>query len=222
MRSPQCKLVVAFLLTFGVVVWAGCSVDFSASEPDMFACDDDDDCLDPDFVCGEQGFCDEPQFDTPNNNDDNDEEELVCDMGDPDYPPEEPLDIDEVCDGTDTNCDGHIDIIFCDDEGECPGSTRDPEGTTLRFECNEELEPPQCEAFPPNTFEVGCNEPVPCDSSVGEYQEVFEKCGGTAPNPSDNTGNNNNGNDGTNADGNGNDAANNGGDDEGEEGDDGG
>lgn len=189
MKSAFHLLIVAFLITFGAGVWAGCSVDFSASEPDLFSCDDDSDCLDPEFECSDEGFCDEPQVVEPGNNDNGNGEDLVCDPNDPDYPPEEPLDIFEACDGTDTNCDGEIDVIYCDD-GSCPSATEDRHGTRLNYRCNDQLSPPQCEAFAPDEFGEGdCHLPIACDSEAGRYEDVPAACGGEGPADSGNGGN---------------------------------
>ena len=182
MKSRLPLIPVFFALFFAVGFWVGCSVDFDSELPGVFSCTSDDDCTGR-FVCV-SGYCDEPppSDNTSNGNGGGPTECIPGQIqGYPDSHMDDddtyPLDIDEVCDGRDNNCDGEIDVIYCDDSGSCPSNPDDPNGVRLTFECNTDLNPPQCEAFAPNRFGGGeCNQPIPCEN--GEYREVPNACGG--------------------------------------------
>ena len=181
MKSRLSLLTIFFLVAFGLGIWSGCSVDFDSGVPGIFPCEDDEDCTDR-LECSDEGFCDEPEPDDPQNQNDNTNQPQECipeALGD-DYPLDSPLDIQEVCDGQDNNCDGHVDVIFCDENENCPSSTDDPYGTRLNYQCNtDDYDPPRCEAFGPDT--LVCPDPVECDSNAGEYEPVPNHCGGNIP-----------------------------------------
>lgn len=198
MKPRSFLLPLLIVIAFGFGMWSGCSVDFDTDEPGMFPCEketEEEDCIGH-FECID-GFCDEPQEPENQNQNQNTPEPEECnpqELGEENYPLEEPLDITEVCDGQDNNCDGEVDIIFCDENNNCPSNPEDPYGATLTFQCNtEDFDPPRCEAFASNTLR--CPDPIECLGEEG-YEPVPNECGGEMPeNQNQNQGNQNQGGD---------------------------
>lgn len=164
---PQIRLVlIAFALAFAVGLVAGCVSDFEFTEEGPYECETDQDCVAPGHVCDNEpaearNDNRQPTMTCMNNSaipsdstNGNDLDE--CDTDHEDYPFDEPLEIQEVCDGEDNNCDGNVDIIFCG-EGTmgCPGGSdlEDPNGCAIQYRCNEDdYDPPRCEAQSVDTF----------------------------------------------------------------------
>lgn len=192
MRSTFATALLMTVVTSGLL--AACSVDFDADEPDTFACDDDNDCT-GNYECVE-GFCSSPQADdndvgtdTDTDNGNGPDEECVPEEVDG-YPDdhldndEYPLDVQEVCDGHDNNCDGYVDVIFCEDDDDCPDDQEDPYGVELNLRCDTDLEfsqftgfdEPTCFARSNITVGEECYPPRECID--GEYEPVHPDCGG--------------------------------------------
>ncbi len=74
------------------------------------------------------------------------------------------------------NCDGHVDVMFCDVDEDCPLSGEDVYGTSLHYSCEEnEAGESVCRAYYSDTF--ACPDPLPCDSNAGAHESVYEACG---------------------------------------------
>ncbi len=183
--------LATILLALGLLV--GCSVEFDAGEDDVFPCDDDSDCIGNNQCIG--GYCNPPTSGGNDAGGDTDNGPIAeCNPEDiAGYPtdhlddPQYPLDVQEVCDGQDNNCDGHVDIIFCESDSDCPSDQSDPNGVGLSLRCNTELAEPVCEAFAPIEFGPGCGDPVECVD--GEYETVHPDCGGVIGNGDNDNGN---------------------------------
>lgn len=170
------NMVFATLLAslfFGAGLWAGCSSETSVdfSEEGAFSCVADRECLGG-FECSstnpeESGVCVRP---TPGGGDgDGDERPETCEpdeLGE-NYPLDPPLPIEEVCDGVDNNCDGNVDVTFCERISDCPRQS-DPEGFALQRTCEEGV----CEYYASNRF--ACPDPIPCVD--GAFEIVPPDC----------------------------------------------
>ena len=186
MKTARLRLIaVAFVSCFAVVLWAACTVDFDGSEADVYFCETDEDCVD-------HHTCDETierciVDDSANGNGGNGEiDECDPDELGEDYPLDEPIDgVQERCDGQDNTCDGYVDVIFCEDSGDCPSSGEDVYGTTLEYDCEEpdadarerkgmeaDDDRSVCMAYDSDRF--SCPDPFPCDSEAGAHEPVYE------------------------------------------------
>ncbi len=181
-------LVFFASLGFGVA----CTVDFESDEANTFACENDEDCVGS-YRCVD-GFCDiaTGNNDDPNNGPNNGQpsECLPDELGD-DYPLDEPLDIDERCNGQDDNCDGFVDVIFCDSTSDCPSSAPDANGINItQFDCafDEDFGEDVCQARPREQL-GDCFELV-LDCVDGQYEAMPEECGGAASSNNDDDPNN--------------------------------
>ncbi len=184
MKNNRSLIALVFGAAFAVGLTAGCVVDFDYAEEGPYFCETDDDCVRT-HVCFNQSDCPDEHEPTMTCMRESDIPECPTEQnGQPDtcepdelgedYPLDEPLDIQEVCDGKDNNCDGHVDVIFCG-EGTmgCPSGGTDAGGNDVNYRCNEDLSPPQCEARPFITIGE-CN--IVLDCVDGEIEETPEDC----------------------------------------------
>lgn len=166
MKSPFSSVAIFFILSCGLLL-AGCSPDFNV-EDEVFHCSDDDDCLQGNSCV--DGFCEPGTSEDDDVGPDVPDEPDECDPSSEDYPLDEPLDIQEVCDGEDNNCDGEVDVIYC--EHGCPAVATDPEGNQVDYVCDESFDPPRCIA---ETFDkFTCPDPLNCVD--GQLEVVPEEC----------------------------------------------
>ncbi len=167
MKKHLSLLLAAALFGFGFGLFTACGVDLDVPIADVYPCDSDDDCISR-FECF-QGYCHPvgTTGDGPGDSGDGDIDPEECnpeELGE-DYPLDPPLDIQEVCDGQDNNCDGNVDIIFCGGTSDCPSNATDGAGNSVQYVCNEG----RCEARAFNAFE--CPGEIPC---VGGALEVWD------------------------------------------------
>ena len=202
MNTALLRIFVIFSLAFGIGLWAGCTTeDFDTADPGKFYCEEDEDCPD-NYECDPVvERCVAEEDENGNGNGNGGPDECIPDDHD-DYPLDEPLELQEVCDGQDNNCDGYVDVIFCESDDDCPSSGEDLYGTSLNYSCEEVDELPVervdgedengngeddngngedeesysiCQAYHSDTF--ACPDPFPCDSEAGAHESVYEACG---------------------------------------------
>lgn len=170
MKKDMLLIAFALVFSFSAGLWAsGCSSEtgIDLDEEGVFSCVDDRECLN-NFECNDDGYCVRPT--APGTGDGDNERPETCEpeeLGE-DYPLDPPLDILEVCDGRDNNCDGNVDIAYCERTSDCSTDAISPDGTSLQRTCMEGV----CRYFAPNQF--ACPDPIPCVE--GAYELVPEEC----------------------------------------------